>query len=102
MPIQKPYIMSDIENIKLKIRPILIKHGIKKAGIFGSSARGESVVHGLDLLVKIKRNSSLLDFIDVHLELKDEWGKKADIVEYEAIKPALRDEILKDELPVIH
>lgn len=102
MPIQKPYIMSDIENIKLKIRPILIKYGIKKAGIFGSSARGESVVHGLDLLVKIKRKISLLDFIDIKLELEDELGMKVDLVEYEAIKPALRDEILKDELPVLH
>jgi hypothetical protein len=40
--------MNDLEHIKSQIKPILKKYGIKKAGIFGSSARGESVVNDLD------------------------------------------------------
>jgi uncharacterized protein len=93
--------MNNLDDIKKKIRPILKKYGIKKAGIFGSSVRGESVVNDLDLLVKIDKKMSLLEFIGIQQELEDELGMKVDLVEYEAIKPALKDEILRDEEPVL-
>jgi len=93
--------MDKLNNLKKKIRPILKKYGIKKAGIFGSSARGESVVNDLDLLVKIDRKISLLEFIGIQQELEDELGMKVDLVEYDAIKPALKDDILREEEPVI-
>lgn len=93
--------MNDLEYIKKKIRPILRKYGIKKAGIFGSSARGESVVNDLDLLVKIDKKISLLEFIGIQQELEDELGMKVDLVEYDAIKPALKDDILREEEPVL-
>jgi predicted nucleotidyltransferase len=93
--------MNNLEYIKSQIKPILKKYGIKKAGIFGSSARGESVVNDLDLLVKIDKKISLLEFIGIQQELEDELGMKVDLVEYEAIKPALKEEILRDEEPVL-
>lgn len=93
--------MNNLENIKSLIKPILKKYGIKKAGIFGSSARGESVVNDLDLLVKIDKKISLLEFIGIQQELEDTLGMKVDLVEYDAIKPALKDEILQDEKPVL-
>lgn len=93
--------MNNLENIKKKIRPILKKYGIKKAGIFGSLARDESAVNDLDLLVKIDKKISLLEFIGIQQELEDELGMKVDLVEYDAIKPALKDDILREEEPVI-
>ncbi|MCC5927100.1 MAG: nucleotidyltransferase family protein [Bacteroidetes bacterium] len=93
--------MNDLGHIKKKIRPILKKYGIKKAGIFGSSARGEAVVNDLDLLVKIDKKISLLEFIGIQQELEDKLGMKVDLVEYDAIKPALKDDILREEEPVI-
>ena len=93
--------MNNLENIKSQIKPILKKYGIKKAGIFGSSARGESIVNDLDLLVKIDKKISLLEFIGIQQELEDTLGMKVDLVEYDAIKPALKDEILQDEEPVL-
>lgn len=93
--------MTDLDKIKHKIRPVLQKYGIKKAGIFGSVARGESDVHDIDILIKIDRKISLLDFIGIQQELEDELDMNVDLVEYQAIKPALKDEILKDEIPVI-
>lgn len=93
--------MNNLEHIKSQIKPILKKYGIKKAGIFGSSARGESVINDLDLLVKIDKKFSLLEFIGIQQELEDELGMKVDLVEYDAIKPALKDEILRDEESVL-
>ena len=93
--------MNELENVKKNIRPILKKYGIKKAGIFGSLARSESIVNDLDLLVKIDKKISLLEFIGIQQELEDKLGMKVDLVEYDAIKPALKDEIMRDEEPVL-
>ena len=93
--------MNDLERVKSQIKPILIKYDIKKAGIFGSYARGESVVNDLDLVVKIDKKISLLEFVGIKQELEDTLGIKVDLVEYDAIKPALKDEILREEDPVL-
>jgi predicted nucleotidyltransferase len=93
--------MVHLEDIKKKVRPILKKYGIKKAGIFGSVARGETKTNDIDLLVKIDQKISLLDFIGIQQELEDELEINVDLVEYDSLKPALKDDILKEEVPVI-
>ena len=93
--------MANLEEIKRKVRPVLNKYGIKKAGIFGSTARGESITNDVDLLVKIDRKISLLDFIGIQQELEDELDMKVDLVEYDSLKPALKEGILKEEVPII-
>ncbi len=47
--------MAKLEELKKKIRPILKSYGIKKAGVFGSLARGEGDANDIDLLVKIDK-----------------------------------------------
>jgi len=59
------------------------------------------VTNDLDLLVKIDKKISLLEFIGIQQELEDKLGIKVDLVEYEAIKPALKEDILRDEEPVL-
>jgi predicted nucleotidyltransferase len=93
--------MANLEEIKKKVRPILKKYGIKKAGVFGSTARGEVETNDVDLLVKIDQKISLLDFIGIQQELEDELDIKVDLVEYDSLKPALKEDILKEEVPVI-
>jgi len=93
--------MANLEDIKKKVRPILEKYGIQKAGVFGSTARGEVEINDVDLLVKIDQKISLLDFIGIQQELEDELDMKVDLVEYDSLKPALKEDILKEEVPVI-
>jgi len=93
--------MKDLTELKQQITPILQKYGIKKAGIFGSFARSEKKVNDIDLLVKIDRKISLLDFIGIQQELEDELNMKVDLVEYDSLKPALKEDILKEEVPVL-
>ena len=56
---------KEIEKIKSKIVKILKKNKVKKAGIFGSYARGEQKKNSdIDIVVKIvDKDMSLLDFI---------------------------------------
>jgi len=94
---------KNLNEIKNKIRKILKKNNIAQAGIFGSYVRGEQKKNSdIDLLVKIKDpKMSLLGFIKLKHEIEDKLGKKIDLVEYDAIKPQIKDQILKEEVRIL-
>jgi len=90
------------EEIKQKILPILQRYGVTRAGIFGSYARRE--IHedsDLDLIVEIGKDISLLDFIGLKIELEDTMGINIDLVEYNTLKPLLRDRILSEQIVLL-
>lgn len=93
----------NLEEIKNKILPILKRYGIKKAGIFGSLVRGEAKEGSdIDILVEITRDDiSLLDFVGIKLEIEEAIGKKVDLVEYSAIKPIIKKQILSEEIAIL-
>lgn len=94
--------MENIREIKKIILPILNRYGVKKAAVFGSAARGEmDEKSDIDILVEIKKNLSLFEFVHLKNELEDALGKKVDLVEYETIKPRLRDIILREQLAIL-
>ena len=78
------------------------RHGIKRAGMFGSFVRGEATPESdVDILVELDRQASLFDFIGIKLDLEDVLGRRVDLVEYAAVKPRLRDRILREEVPIL-
>ena len=85
-------------TIKNKIIPILKRQGVLNAAIFGSFARGEETKNSdLDLLVKIPKNKTFLDMADLKVELEDQLGRDVDLVEYDAIRPLIKDQVLRDK-----
>lgn len=87
-----------MQDLKKKIVPVLRKYGVIKASFFGSIARGEiRKTSDVDILVTLKEKSDLLDFIGLKQELEEKIGRKVDLVEFSAIKPKLRDSILRDQ-----
>jgi len=91
-----------IEEIKRKISPILQRYGVKKAGLFGSCVRGDMKANSdIDILVEIERDISLLDFVGLKLEIEEALGNKVDLVEYNTIKPLLRERILKEQVIIL-
>jgi predicted nucleotidyltransferase len=94
--------LSEIRNIAEKIIPVLKKHEVKKAGLFGSIVRGEATEQSdVDLLVEAPKDISLLGFVHIMHELEDVLGRKVDLVEYSAVKPALRERILAEEVSIL-
>jgi len=90
-----------VEEIKRMITPILTKHGIKKAAFFGSSVRGELQSDSdIDILVEIEQKLSLFGFIALKLEIEEALGRKVDLVEYDTIKPNLKDYILSEQVVI--
>ncbi len=93
---------KQIISIRRKIIPILKKNGVIKAGIFGSYARGEAKkTSDVDVLVKLKSKVSLFGFVRLKQDLEDTLQKKVDLVEYETIKPRLKEKILHDEIRIL-
>ncbi len=93
------------QKIKLpkeKIIKILKENGVKRAGIFGSYARGEQKKNSdIDILIEPPRNMSLIGFVHVKHKLEDELGIKIDLVSYKGIHPLLRSQILHEEVEII-
>ena len=94
--------MFNIKEVKDLILPVLKNHGVKKAGLFGSFVRGEGTENSdIDILVKIDKDISLLDFVGIKLEIEKALGKEVDLIEYETIKPLLKKRILAEEIPIL-
>lgn len=90
--------MKKIKKIKNKIMPILNRHSVKKAAIFGSFARGEEKkTSDIDILVKLPGEKSLLDLIGLKLDLEDILNKKVDVLTYDSIHPLLKNIILNEQ-----
>lgn len=88
-----------IIEIKNIVEPILKKHQVTRAGIFGSYAIDKQTNNSdVDILVKIDKKISLLEFVKIKLEIEDKIGKKVDLVEYSSIKPRLKENILSEEV----
>lgn len=93
---------STISSLKGKIIPILRRYRAKKAAVFGSYARGDAKKGSdVDLLVQLGEGISLLDFIGIKQEIEEKIGKPVDLVEYSAIKPSLRERILREQVVIL-
>ncbi|MCK4803287.1 MAG: nucleotidyltransferase domain-containing protein [Spirochaetes bacterium] len=93
-----------INKIKEIILPILLKYGIKHAGIFGSAVRGEITADSdIDILVEISKDAELdlLDFVHIKHELENALKRGVDLIEYSTIKPALKENISKEEVTIL-
>lgn len=94
---------KNIEKIKLRIVGILKENKVNRAGIFGSYARGEQRKDSdIDIAVNIEdKDMSLIGFIGLIRLLEGLLKRKVDLVEYSAIKPRIKERILKEEVRII-
>ena len=87
-----PRSLNDIKKVLQQHKPELSeKWKVKSLGIFGSYVRGEAGKSSdLDLLVEIDDpKMGLLKFIALENYLSDLLGVKVDLVEKQALKPAI-------------
>lgn len=72
--------------------------GVAKIGIFGSFACGEERPDSdIDVLVAFRKGEKTFDnFMGIKFYLEDLFGRKVDLVTEAALKPLIRDPILKD------
>lgn len=91
-----------IKDIRKKSMPVLKRYNIKRAGVFGSAVRNNMKKGSdIDILIELKYTISLFKFARIKNELEDVLHNKVDLVEYKAIKPALREKILNEEVAIL-
>lgn len=94
--------MNNVNSIKRAVVPILRRHKVNSAALFGSVSRGAMKKSSdVDILVDIRNDISLLDFIGIKLELEKALKRNVDLVEYDTIKPILKEKILKDQVKIL-
>ncbi|MFH0711751.1 MAG: nucleotidyltransferase family protein [archaeon] len=95
-------INKSISGMKSKIVNVFKKNGIKKAGIFGSYARGEQRVSSdIDILIEPTREMGFFDIVRIEDELGKKLNKKIDLITYASIHKLLREKILDEEIRII-
>ncbi len=73
------------------------KYKVKEIGIFGSFVRGEQKKRSdIDIVVEFEVLPDLLKFIEMERYLEELLRKKVDLVEKTALKPRLKEMILKE------
>ena len=98
----KDKINKNLIKLKPKIVNIIKKQGIKKAGIFGSYAKGEQKdTSDIDILIEPTKKMGFFDIIKLENELKKRLNKNVDLLTYASIHNLLRDGILKEEVRII-
>lgn len=91
-----------IEQIKQSILPILRRYGVTKAALFGSAVRDQMQSDSdVDILVQIDSDISLLEFVGLKIELEQALQRNVDVIEYDTIKPFLREVILKEQQVIL-
>ena len=94
--------MERIEKIKSEILPVLRKHGVKRASLFGSISRGEETEKSdIDILVEFEGRKSLLDLAELKIELEEKLKRRVDVLTYKSIHPLLRERILSEKVDIL-
>ena len=91
-------IMIDLQSIKTRLEPIFIKHGIVRAIVFGSYAKGTATEKSdIDLVIDSNGYLDVINFFTAQYELSKMLTVKSDIYELMEIKEgsALQNEIQK-------
>jgi len=92
-----------VRNILRRHEQALRARGLTRVMIFGSIARGD-VAPGsdVDLLIEVDPASrfGLFAFLDLRNDLADLLGRRVDLAFADAMRPRLRDAVLRDAIEV--
>jgi predicted nucleotidyltransferase len=92
----------ELEEIRNKIIPVLQRHDVKRAAIFGSFVREEQKEDSdIDILVEFKGEKSLLDLAGLKIELEEVLRRKVDVLTYNSLHPLLKDRILQEQKVIL-
>ena len=92
---------QELQSRRVDILRLADRHGASEVRVFGSVARGDAGPDSdVDLLVKMAPERSLLDHVALWQDLEDLLGRKVDLVSEKALHRLIRDQILKEAVPL--
>ncbi len=81
------------------LKRVTLRHGIKKAFLFGSFARGEKY-RDIDLAIEPPDGFTLLDLSRVANEINEKIGIEVDLITTRSIHPLLKKAIQRDMVAI--
>lgn len=92
----------NIQEIKKRSLPLMKPFGVRRAAVFGSAAHGTMKKGSdIDFLLSIPKGKSLLDVAGLKIDLEEALNHSVDLVEYDALKPRIRDRVLKEQVIIL-
>ncbi|MFB6225984.1 MAG: nucleotidyltransferase family protein [Candidatus Paceibacteria bacterium] len=85
------------EEIIEQIKPVLRKHDITKAGIYGSYARGNtSPDSDVDLLIDFNDRKNIFDLVGIEQELENKLNLAVDLSTFRSLSDRFKPYITSD------
>ena len=92
---------SIVESNGSAIRDLAARHGARNIRVFGSVARGDADDRSdIDFLVDMEPGRSLLDLGGLLMDLRDLLGRSVDVVSEKALRPSMRERVLREAIPL--
>ncbi len=97
--------MKTLQKIKEVLRAhkdeLKRRYKVKELAIFGSFVRGEARKESdVDIIVDFYEVPDFLEFLNLEIYLEDILGMKVDLVRKEAVREEIKDEVLREAIPV--
>ncbi len=90
-----------LKSRREEILRIAAKHGARNVRIFGSVARGEADSKSdIDLLVELRRGTTLLSHAALVQELEELLGIKVDVVSERGLRDRVRERVLREAVAI--
>lgn len=94
-----PLTLDALRHRREEILRVTTAHGARNVRVFGSVARGEAdEVSDVDFLVELEPGRSLLDHTALWLALEALLGHRVDVATERALKPRIRDRVLREAI----
>lgn len=91
-----------VEELRQKIVPLLKGHGVTRAGIFGSFAKGITEAGSdLDILIEFEGEKSLLDLAALRLDLEEMLERDVDVLTYGSVHPRIKERVLQEQVAIL-
>ncbi|MFB6158134.1 MAG: nucleotidyltransferase family protein [Candidatus Nanohalobium sp.] len=91
----------ELEELRSRVRPILRRHDVSRAELFGSYARGEQDEESdVDLVVEFEGEKTLVDISRLRKELENSLGKDVDVLTYNSVHPNIRKRVEEEAVEI--
>lgn len=93
--------IEELKTYREEILTLAQRHHAPNIRVFGSVARGEATKNSdIDFLVDVAPEQSIFDLIGLIQSLSDLLECKVDVAQTTVLNPLMRDEVLKDAIPL--
>ena len=86
-----------LETLKELKEELGNRYKVRDVGLFGSFVRSqESETSDVDILVEFEQGADLLDLVALGDFLEEKLGRKVDLVTKKALRPEIRDRVIRE------